>query len=701
MRLLSKLAMLAVFATPALFALTCGGDTSGNATLKGSYRFRNIIAVTYDSKGNVTEVLAAYGVITFNGAGGYSASGTYVDNSSAGGSGKPQTLNTISACYAIGANGIGYIVNPTMLSVFGANYVLFSYGAVSQGVFAGTMSEAGQTAVADLFVAIPAGTPTNATFNAPYWTGFLDFTAGVSTNLKNGLFKLSPNGAGSLGGIVVNGQAANQNSGAKQTQTSSGGTYNFASDGTGTLSVAAPGGVSAVNALFTGAKTVYVSSDGGFVLGWSPTGYDIIFGVRTPTQSLTQSSFKGTYYTAAFERGTQAFCGNGVGVDAYNGSFSADGAGDEIVHQRLWSPECLSAAYDTTFDDYTTLNADGSLAKNDYASGYMLAFGNNGSAFVGTSGTAGFFSLSVGLQAPSLSGPGVFLNPVGVVNAGSYAPITAPVAPGELITLFGTGLAPATLVSTGGLPFPTSLGGVQVLVNNTPAPIYYVSSSQLSVIVPYGLASNTTGLAQIQVNSNGTFSNTVTLYATDALPGIFTQNQNGIGSAAALHADGSLVTSKSPAQAGEYVSIYLTGLGTVSPTVTDGSLGPGNPLSYADQYLNGYTQQIFQVNFNDYTNFLFATGNVTYAGLAPGLAGLYQLNVQIPTGVGPGDVYIEVITTDADVLQVTIPIASSAAVAAVPAARDARSPEGRRMPSPLARPPGIGLGRPRVPPQQQ
>ena len=233
------------------------------------------------------------------------------------------------------------------------------------------------------------------------------------------------------------------------------------------------------------------------------------------------------------------------------------------------------------------------------------------------------------------------------------------------------------------------------MINNVLAPIYYVSPTQLSVIVPYALASalTTTGLAQVQVNNNGTLSNTVTLYATNALPGVFTQNQNGIGDAIALHPDGSNVTPASPAQTGEVLAIYLTGLGTVSPTVTDGSLGPTNPLSIADELTAGN----LGVNFNDFNNSSFQSATIGYAGLAPGLSGLYQLNVTVPTGVGPGDVYLEIFTDFADENQVQIPVGSGTA-AAVPAARGARAPVSHRAPPRAARP--AGLGRPRVAPQQ-
>src|SRR6202034_1910168 len=98
-----------------------------------------------------------------------------------------------------------------------------------------------------------------------------------------------------------------------------------------------------------------------------------------------------------------------------------------------------------------------------------------------------------------------------------------------------------------------------------------------------------------------------------------------------------------------------TGLGTVNPPITDGALGPSNPLSYSDLYDTGF----LTVYFNDY-GANGSTGNpgtIQFAGLVPTLAGLYQINVQVPTsGLGAGDdVYVEFSTDAADVNQIQIP----------------------------------------------
>jgi uncharacterized protein (TIGR03437 family) len=243
-----------------------------------------------------------------------------------------------------------------------------------------------------------------------------------------------------------------------------------------------------------------------------------------------------------------------------------------------------------------------------------------------------------------------------VVNAASYQPITASLAPGELIILYGTGLQSVSMITTGGIAFPTTLGGVSVTIDNIACPIYYVLPGQLAVIVPYALAANTTGLANIQVTNNGAKSNVVQMYFSDTAPGSFSQTVNGLGLAAARHAlTGALVTTASPAQPGEYISLYLTGLGTVTPAVADGSLGPSTTLSLADVNTAG---NLF-VYFNDY-GAKGTTGNlgvIQFAGLAPGLAGLYQINVQVPkTGLVSGDnVYVELVTDSADVNQIQIP----------------------------------------------
>jgi len=135
---------------------------------------------------------------------------------------------------------------------------------------------------------------------------------------------------------------------------------------------------------------------------------------------------------------------------------------------------------------------------------------------------------------------------------------------------------------------------------------------------------------------------------------LFTLTANGIGNGAILHANYSVVTPSNPAKVGETILVFLTGLGAVSPAVTAGNAAPGaEPLArVTDQSLAVYIDG-FIAGYNDGT-----PPTLGYAGLAPLVGGLYQLNVTIPSGVSTGtNVYIEISTIDADnAFEATIPI---------------------------------------------
>ena len=223
-------------------------------------------------------------------------------------------------------------------------------------------------------------------------------------------------------------------------------------------------------------------------------------------------------------------------------------------------------------------------------------------------------------------------------------------SPRELLrALYGTNLASELQVAPG-IPFSNTLGGVQVKISGLAAPIYYVSPTAVSVIVPYAV---TGPVAQIQVISNGTASNTVSMFVNKTNPGVFTQNSTGLGASAVIHLDGSLVTSSNPAKIGETVSLFLTGLGTVNPLVPDGAAGPSDPLSQATNPITV-----------DMGAGIAAT--VLYVGLAPQLAGLYQINFTVPTGVTAGDRNLNIGGPDSYATQSLISVAAAANAEAAP-----------------------------------
>jgi uncharacterized protein (TIGR03437 family) len=662
MKLLYKLVTIAALGA----SLTFAQDSSGNGMLNGSYRFRYVAPVNYSAAGNVSEVIAAEGVITFNGAGAYTiaAGSQFIDNTQ--NSGKPQTFPAnAGGSYVIGSAGLGYISSP-IGSITTLPYSFSSvpeFGSFSRGVFTGSATE---SQLNDMFVVMLVGTaPTNSSFTSPYWLGVMDFSGGTDLLLKNALVEIAPNGSGALGPLTITGLANNFQPGTLLTQTVTGATYNFATDGGATLTLPLPTGIATANALFTGSRLMYVSSDGNFVLGWNPNGYDIFFGVRALTTAATDSLFKGLYFIGNLSDVPQQ-----CGAESYWGSQNSDGMEHEIIHQRLFSPACTVTGAVTDFgtDDYQTsaIASDGTVP--DILGNYY-AFGASGNGFVSVSNSGGFYSLTIGIHAPAFSGSGVYLNPIGMVNAANWDPITAGVAPGELITLFGSGLASTPKTNIGGQPFGNSLGTTQVLVNGQPSPIYYVSPTQVSAIIPYATASSTAYTAEVQVNNGGLLSNQISVYLTDADSGIFSQGQDGIGDAFALHLNGSLVNAASPAAPGETIFLALTGMGSVTPTITDGALGPANPPGFS--YANNFsTPNQLLALFNDYIN--NKTGQqatIVFAGLYPGLAGLYQMNVTVPTTVGPGEVYIEVVTDNADVEQVTVCVTSCSASTSTTAAQ--------------------------------
>jgi uncharacterized protein (TIGR03437 family) len=177
-----------------------------------------------------------------------------------------------------------------------------------------------------------------------------------------------------------------------------------------------------------------------------------------------------------------------------------------------------------------------------------------------------------------------------------------------------------------------------VLINNRPAPIYYVSSGQVSVIVPY---ETTESVAQIQVVNNQSSSNVVTELVNATTPGLFTVPAGGIGYAAAEHADGSLVSPSHPAQVGETIAVFVTGLGDVLPSIADGAPG-----------VSSATTSKITASVNN------LTATIAYAGLAPTLVGLYQVNVQIPSGIAAGDWYLDISGPDSYTSEAIISVGS-------------------------------------------
>jgi uncharacterized protein (TIGR03437 family) len=502
----------------------------------------------------------------------------------------------------------------------------------------------------DVFIAIPAGSGvTNGSVQGTYRAGFIDFLQANALQVRDGFGALASSGNGGFGNVTVTGSMRNQGSPVAN-QSFSGVTYSMA-NGNGSGTIAFPASPSPLSSLISGQKTFYLSADGNILLAGAPNGFDLMVGIKATSGTATNATFQGTYYTAALENDTSGSCGASSCIDSFYGSTSSNGQGTAISHARLTTFD--TDAYDYTYADVSNVGADGTYS----AAGFEYMLGAGGQAFLSIGGGE-FYSLTLGLKTIQYPATTVFLNPIGIVNSASFGPVTNSVAPGEFVTLFGSGLSAATQVAS--LPFPTVLSGVQVTVNGRPAPIYAVSPGQVSIIMPF--ATPAYSFATVQVVNNGSKSNPITLYTATSAPGVFTTSQNGVGPAAVTHTDGAVVTAANPAKAGETLVVYVNGLGAVSPAVIDGTAAPVSPLSMVVD--SKVSVVIVDQNGKSHSTV------IVFKGLAPTFAGLYQINFTLPTGadaVPPGESWVNIGTTDAYTSEARIFVQFDASASAAPA----------------------------------
>ncbi|MGA2721003.1 MAG: hypothetical protein ABSG79_01205 [Bryobacteraceae bacterium] len=219
-----------------------------------------------------------------------------------------------------------------------------------------------------------------------------------------------------------------------------------------------------------------------------------------------------------------------------------------------------------------------------------------------------------------------------VVNAASY--IGGPVSPGELVTIFGTAIGPVTAAypsivpSTGKLA--TTIGGVEVLFNGIPAPMIYASSGQVSAVVPYEMAPS----PSVWIVYAGGTSSAYQLNSVATAPGLFTRNSSGSGPGAILNQDNSTNGPNNPAAKGSVVQVYLTGEGQTSPPSITGAI---TIASLPPPQVTPAPALPITILINRQSAFY------KFAGEAPGLvAGMMQLNVQIPSNAQSGNLPITV-----------------------------------------------------------
>jgi uncharacterized protein (TIGR03437 family) len=235
---------------------------------------------------------------------------------------------------------------------------------------------------------------------------------------------------------------------------------------------------------------------------------------------------------------------------------------------------------------------------------------------------------------PQLSG-----NPVDA--ASNQAPVQG-FSPGSYIALFGSNLSENTMLSS--TPYlPVSLAGVSVSFDDpsqsvhAPGHMYYTSAGQINVQVPWELQNSTSAVLKVTLSNSsslnsradnpnlGTFqTQTVTIPIAQYSPAFFEYSDSGLNVVSALDEKFGLVGSSNPVQRGHVLQLYVNGLGAVTPGTqpASGDPGPSSPLAT--------TTATPTVTIGG------QSASVVFSGLAPGLVGLYQINVVVPSGIGTG-----------------------------------------------------------------
>jgi uncharacterized protein (TIGR03437 family) len=533
--------------------------------------------------------------------------------------------------YGVQSNGIAQLDNPLFPATL--------FGSFSSPVLIASSTE---DDLFDLFIAVEAPSASSSTglLSGTFTVGTLDFLNASASLARQGYFTVKADGHGNIAPFTVNGSLQNVKAGATVTQNVSASSYSLSGAAGGTLTF--PGSSANQDQIVSGPKTLYVSADGNWFVAGSENGSDMFFGFRAASGTSSNAIVNGTYFTAGMEADLSEQSDLGFNfLDAFYGSISSNGGGNLITHQRFDDVVDIQT-FDNTFSAPVTIGADGSYYDGNV---YNYLTGGNGAAFMQI-GSNQRFSMIVGVHAPGFAPTStVWINPVAITNAANYTPITNAYAPGELVNLYGN-FGVSTQVASS-LPFSTTLNGVQVLVNGQAAPVYLVSKNQISALIPYEIVGEY--FATFQVTVNGSMSNSVTVYVDNTTPGIYTLTQDGMGEAAILHANQSAVSDSNPAKPDETVIMFMNGLGPVTPQVADGAAASSSPVSVSLEASN-----IF-VGLDDGQNLTSAT--VSFAGLAPGFAGLYQVNFTLPhDGVANGDVLVVFATIEAQNEMATISV---------------------------------------------
>jgi len=269
-------------------------------------------------------------------------------------------------------------------------------------------------------------------------------------------------------------------------------------------------------------------------------------------------------------------------------------------------------------------------------------------AFSPANPTSGAFLIKLEKTAAVMaSGPRIF--PDCVVNAASY--VGGGVAPGEMVTIFGSSIGPSELVPAPvaeDLRLPATLAETRVMFNGMPAPLLYVSDQQSSAIVPYEVAGQAS--VDVQVEYKGTRSDAITVPVLPSRPGIFSVDGSGWGQALIRNQDGSLNSPSNPAERGSVITLFATGGGEAAPGVQAGEiLGAVLPQTSLPLWV------FFDLTDNEFQEPSKAAEILRAASAA--VAGLLQVDLRVPANTvrtGNAIPFLLIIGSHWTVYQVTV-----------------------------------------------
>ncbi len=272
----------------------------------------------------------------------------------------------------------------------------------------------------------------------------------------------------------------------------------------------------------------------------------------------------------------------------------------------------------------------------------------NGSVAIATNAANGTITEPVRFEVVAKSAPVIYYQ--GVLDNATFTPGDT-VAQGDIVVVKGEQFSFGALTLGKAAPLATQVGGATVLVNGKPAPMYYSSYGQLAFQMP---VDTPVGMAQVQVQRDGQNSNTVTVNVADRAPRLLKIGTTQYG-AIQNAADYSIPMPTGaipgvlthPAKVGDTLLIYAIGLGPTSPAVATGDPAPSTaPLAT----LTRTPMVVFG------SSIAGVPATPFFAGLSPGFAGLYQINVTIPPDVPKGtiDVTVGFGTSASNVVQIVV-----------------------------------------------